>query len=193
MSQLWGGVALFLDHFHSLRKSGQISGGRANGEMTHIHTNTHTENGHWKLKARATLPTWGSTFSYINERERVEEKHRGDVKSLDIKSRKSRSYKHPTDLKWLKVSCSNDTENTAFIQLIISRVLKIWKTITVMCVWLSLLTHDSEGPSDKPEQLGDFVKKLITLLSGASGKGNGNGGDWLWFKGWISWKLSGFF
>ncbi len=81
------------------RKSGQISGGQANGEMTHIHTNTHTENGHWKLKARATLPTWGSTFSYINERERVEEKHRGDVKSLDIKSRKSRSYKHPTDLK----------------------------------------------------------------------------------------------
>ncbi len=39
-----------------------------------------------------------------------------------------------------------------------------------MCVWLSLLTHDSEGPSDKPEQLGDFVKKLITLLSGLLGR-----------------------
>lgn len=37
-----------------------------------------------------------------------------------------------------------------------------------------VLTHDSEGPSDKPEQLCDFVKKLITLLSGASGKGYGH-------------------
>lgn len=33
----------------------------------HTYTNTRIENGHGKLKARATLPTWGLTFSYIND------------------------------------------------------------------------------------------------------------------------------
>lgn len=155
----------------------------------HTYTNTRTENGHWKLKARATLPTWGSPFSYINERERVEEKHRGDVKCLDIKSKQQK-------LQTSHIASKNDWRSTAAMthwKHSIYLRLSLWSTKNMennycnvhLIISKCVLTHDSEGPSISRSSLVISLKSWLLYYQWLLGCVMGSEGDWLQFKGWL--------
>lgn len=94
VSQLWGYVTLFMDHTIS-RKSGQISGGQANGEMTHIHKHTHWK-WTWKAESKSNFTNLGFNFLLHKRLRACRGKTQRRREVFWTLKANSRSYKHPT-------------------------------------------------------------------------------------------------